>query len=493
MLVARPLRALLLLALCASTAIAQQRPAQAAQPSQPAQAPQVPIAEDPQVLAATRLFTAWLEGQMLDKGTPGVAVGVVADQELVWARGFGHANVAARTPMTPQTKFRIASHSKLFTATAVMQLREEGKIRLDDPVTAHLPWFQMKPAGDDDGPITIEQLLTHSSGLQREAGDHWTTFNFPSSAELRALMGGRQSAFAPQTRWKYSNLAYSIAGDVIESVSGMPWATYVERNIFQPLGMTNTSVDRDVPGMATGYGRRMPDGSRETFPFVDARGMAAATGMTSTVEDLAKFVSAQFRSGARGGNRILSSGSLREMHRVRSVEENWTNGNAIGFSITRTDGRNYTGHGGGYPGYTTRTLFQLDDRVGVIVLTNSGDSDVGNIATQLMASVGKAVGERSKPKPAVVAWDPSWARFAGRYRARGGDTEVVLLHEKLVLLGLGGTSLANPSGLIPIGGGRFRLEARTGGGVVGEVVRFEERDGRVVRMYTGDSFAERVP
>ena len=485
--VARSLLALLSIALCTTAVIAQQRP------TQPAQASRVSIVEDPQVLAATRLFTAWLEGQMLEKGTPGVAVGVVADQELVWAQGFGHANVAARIPMTPQTKFRIASHSKLFTATAMMQLREEGRVRLDDAVATHLSWFRMRPAGEDDGPITIEQLLTHSSGLQREAGDHWTTFDFPSSAELRALMDGRQAAFAPQTRWKYSNLAYSIAGEVIERVSGMPWAAYVERNIFQPLGMNNTSVDRDVPGMATGYGRRMPDGTRETFGFVDARGMAAATGMTSTVEDLAKFVSAQFRSGARGGNRILSSGSLREMHRVRSVEETWTSGNAIGFSVTRTDGRNYTGHGGGYPGYTTRTMFQLDDRVGVIVLTNSADSDVGNIASQLMASVGKAVGERARPKPAVVAWDPSWTRFAGRYRSRGADVEVVLLHEKLVLLGLGGTSLADPSALTPLGGGRFRLEARTGGGAVGEVVRFDERDGKVVRMYTGDSYSERLP
>jgi hypothetical protein len=267
----------------------------------------------------------------------------------------------------------------------------------------------------------------------------------------------------------------------------------VERNIFQPLGMTNTSVDRDVPGMALGYGRRMPDGTRETFGFIDARGMAAATGMTSTVEDMAKFVSAQFRRGTRGGNRILSSGSLREMHRVRSVEETWTNGNAIGFSVNRTDGRSFVGHGGGYPGFTTRTTIQLDDRVGVIVLTNSADSDVGNIAAQLMASVGSAVAKRTRPQPAVVAWDPSWARFAGKYRARGADSEVVLLHEELVILSLGGNTLTEPTRLTPLGGGRFRFEAKTGGGVVGEVVRFEERDGRVVRMYTGDSYAERMP
>ena len=80
----------------------------------------------------------------------------------------------------------MASHSKLFTATAIMQLREQGKVRLDDPVSKYLPWFKMKPAGDDDGPITIEQLLTHRSGLPREAGDHWTSLEFPTDDEIRA-------------------------------------------------------------------------------------------------------------------------------------------------------------------------------------------------------------------------------------------------------------------------------------------------------------------
>jgi D-alanyl-D-alanine carboxypeptidase len=98
-------------------------------------------AEDPDVLGAERLFSAWIEGQIAFRNLPGVVVGVVADQELVWAAGFGYANTATKQPMTPSTKFRMASHSKLFTATAIMQLREEGKLRLDDPVSKYLPLF----------------------------------------------------------------------------------------------------------------------------------------------------------------------------------------------------------------------------------------------------------------------------------------------------------------------------------------------------------------
>ena len=130
--------------------------------------------EDSDVQGAIRLFSAWMDGQMAYRGLPGVVVGVVADQELVWAQGFGFADIDANRPMALNTRFRMASHSKLFTATAIMQLREQGQVHLDDPVSEYLPWFQLPPAEPGDPPITIEHLLTHSSGLPRETRSHWT-------------------------------------------------------------------------------------------------------------------------------------------------------------------------------------------------------------------------------------------------------------------------------------------------------------------------------
>jgi D-alanyl-D-alanine carboxypeptidase len=453
------------------------------------------VASDPDVLGAERLFSAWIEEQIAYRGLPGVAVGVVSNQDLIWSKGFGFADLKAKVPMTATTKIRMASNSKLFTAIAIMQLREEGKLGLDDPVVKYLPWFKAKPAGDDDGPITIEQLLSHSSGLQREAGDHWVSYKFPSSDELPRLYADRQAAFAPSVRWKYSNLAYAVAGQVVEKVSGERWSVYVERNIFKPLGMDASSVDRDISGLAVPYGRRMPDGTREVLPFVDSRGMAAATGLTSNVEDMAKFISAQFRRGPRGGAQIVSSGSWREMLRVRSVEENWTAGSGLGFDVKRVKDRTYIGHGGGYPGNTTQTLIQLDDKVGVIVLTNTNDSNPGDIAQQLMATVGQATAKAANsasPKPATIEWDPAWERFAGLYRGRNGDQQVVLLNKKLVLINPNGPNLDDPVTLEPLAGGRFRFVAPTGGGVVGEVVRFVEESGRPMRMYAGDSWIDRV-
>jgi len=450
-------------------------------------------ADDPDVQASIRLFSAWMEGQLAYRGIPGVVVGVVAGDDLVWTQGFGHADIASDRPMTPDARFRMASHSKLFTATAIMQLREQGLLRLDDPVTQYLPWFEVQTAAPDDAPITLEHLLTHSSGLPREAGPHWSDFAFPSAAQLQALLPGRQAAFSPETRWKYSNLAYTLAGMVVEQVSGQSWAGYLQANIFDPLAMTASSIDREDPKLATGYGRRMPDGSRAIMPFVDARAMASATGLTSTMEDMARFVSAQFREGARGDNRVLSTASLREMHRVRMLENDWTRGQGIGFAVMRVDDRLYVGHGGGYPGFTTHTRIQLDDEIGVIVLTNTNDSGPSHISAELMKTVGQAVARATQAEPEAVEWQADWARFAGIYRSTWADMQVVLMNEQLVLLRPDADSIDVTQTLEPLGEGRFLLKAPSGGSAVGEVVRFVEEDGRSVRMITGDSYADRIP
>ena len=449
-------------------------------------------ADHPEVLGQERLFESWIRGQMSSRHLPGIAVGVVFDQELIWAIGFGFADVDSHVPMTPSTKFRMASHSKLFTSTAIMQLRDSGKLRLDDPVSKYLPWFKIKPAEPDDPEITIEELVTHSSGLPREAGPHWTTHDFPTAGQVRGYVTEHQAVYSPEVRWKYSNLALGIAGMIVEAVSGDKYADYVRQHIFTPLGMTGSSVDQQVDGLAVGYGRLMPDGSRKKIPFIDARALGPATGITSNVEDMAKFVSLQFRSGRVGGNQILSTGALREMHRVRVLENDWTRGNAIGFAVNRDHDKVYVGHGGSYPGYKTQTLIDLDGKVGVIVLTNEDDGNPSPIATHLMHTVAQAVAKAGAPAPKPPLWDSTWSRFAGHYSSEGGETEVVELNQRLVLINPDGDNPETQQRLEPLGDGRFRLEGPTGGSAVGEIVRFVEENGHVIRMYTGESFSKRV-
>jgi CubicO group peptidase (beta-lactamase class C family) len=449
------------------------------------------VADHPEVKGNQQLFEAWLTSQMAYRGLPGVAVGVVSGDELIWAKGYGLSDVERKIPVTPATKFRMASHSKLFTATAIMQLRDQGKLRLDDPVSKYLLWFKVPPLEEGDAEITIGELLTHASGLTREAGSHWTDYLFPDQKGIRDYVAANKAAYSPEVRWKYSNLAYTIAGMVVEAISGLSYSDYLQKHIFDPLGMKDSSVDKNLPDIATGYGRRMPDGTRARLPFVDARAMGPATGVTSTVEDMAKFVSAQFRKGLPGGNRILSTAALREMHRVRMMENDWSRGYAVGFAVTRMKDKVYVGHGGSYPGYKTHTLIQIADKVGVIVLTNGDDSNPSDIAERLMETMGAAVAKAAAVKPVEVSWDPAWSRFAGLYRSIWGDTAVVEIDKKLISFTPHSPNIFPHAQLIPVGNGEFRLEAASGGGAVGEVVRFVEVDGKI-RMYMGGSYSTRV-
>jgi len=193
----------------------------------------------------------------------------------------------------------------------------------------------------------------------------------------------------------------------------------------------------------------------------------------------------------RAGAQMLSTDSWRERHRVRAVDETWQGGSGLGFDFLRFENRTWVGTGGGYPGNTTHTLFQVNDKVGVIVLTNTNDSDPRQIAEQLIATVGAAVLKAAPTRTQTIAWDPSWARFAGWYRNAGGDSRVVLLYEKLVMMSPTSTTVGTPSTLEPLGGGRFRLMAPGGGNAIGEVVRFVEESGTTARLWR--TFAKHYP
>jgi D-alanyl-D-alanine carboxypeptidase len=159
-------------------------------------------AKHPLVASNLALLEVWLEARRAYWGLPGVAVGIVYDQDLIYAKGVGYANLETHTPVTPQTIYRIASHSKLFTAIAIMQLREQGKLSLDDPVKQYLPWFDLHNAYPDAAPITIRHLLTHTSGLPREAGSgYWTDFEFPTTQQVIERLSTQRTIYPAATRF----------------------------------------------------------------------------------------------------------------------------------------------------------------------------------------------------------------------------------------------------------------------------------------------------
>ena len=457
------------------------------------------LADHPEVASQIRLMDAWIQAQMKDIDLPGLVIGVVHDQEVVWSKAYGYADIERHTAMRSDSIFRIASHSKLFTSIAILQLRDAGKLRLDDPITVHLPWFDIQNPYPEAEPVRIWNLLTHSAGLPRES-DHpaWTEFEFPTGDDLRATVSQQQAAYPSATVWKYSNLGLSLAGAIVETGSGRDYEEYIETEIMTPLGMNSSSVGVPSEGhrarLVTGYGRRWPDKPRGVMPFIDARAFDPATGLSSSVEDMLTFLAWQMRLRAGYRTEVLHANTLREMQRVHWLREDWRGGNGWGFAISHREERDLIGHGGSYPGYRTNTQLSPTENVGVVVFTNGGDGNPARYVNKVFEWIAPAI-TRATVKPMLLAAaDPSWTQYVGTYRSRGGEREVMVFDEELVVISpLSDDPMTGKSVLRPLGEHTFRIEG-TGGGPHGELARFElDADGNVRRLYMGVNYSERVP
>jgi D-alanyl-D-alanine carboxypeptidase len=466
------------------------------------------LADDPGVASAIQVFDAWVARTAADREQPGVSIGLVHDQELIWSKGYGFADLAKKTAATPATAYRIASISKLFTATAILQLRDAGKLQLDDPVTKWLPEFA--PAHVDAGSpvITIRHLLTHTSGLPREVdGTYWNDMRFPSREDMERTLNAMGVVGPPENEWKYSNVAVSLAGYVVEKASGEPYADYVTRHVLQPLGMTATRVipTRDMPSLATGYGARTPGKPRTVRPFLDAAYMTPAANFASTVEDLARFAELQFRNGTTtdadssapaGGSQILKASTLREMQRVQWLRPDWKSGWGLGWGIVRKNDQTRIEHGGAVPGHRTQISLLPADKIAVIVLTNARDGQPGRYVDAALKVVAPAIVKAvkaSQPESAPKA-ETAWSKYVGTYSWEE-DVNIVMVID-------GELCIVDPSDEDPMEG-RVRLEPVPGaadtfrmksGSQQGELVHFGlDADGKVVRMSEPGDYMLRQP
>jgi CubicO group peptidase (beta-lactamase class C family) len=457
------------------------------------------LADHPDVASQIELLDEWIQTQMEYSGLPGLVIGIVHDQEVVWTKAYGLADVEKKEPMKTSSIFRIASHSKLFTSIAVMQLREAGRLRLDDPIGKHLSWFDMRETVPEAPDITIWHLITHTAGLPRESNSpYWTELDFPTVETVKATVRQQETPYAPETKWKYSNLGLTLAGMIVAERSGRAYKDYVEAEILAPLKMTSTSVG--VPSadeqrrLALGYGRRLPDKpTREVFPFVDARAHDPATGLSSTVEDMLRFLSWQMRIREGYGSEVLKGATLREMQRVHWLQDNWQSGWGLGFSVTHTSDRDLVGHGGSYPGYRTQTALSPREKVGIVVFTNGDDGNPNRYLRKAFDWVAPAIGRATKKDAPSATTHAAWTKYIGTYRSRGGDTKVIPMNGQLWLIApMEEDPVETKSVLVPVGEHTFRIEG-TGGGPHGELARFEvDAAGNVTRLYTGVNYSLRV-
>ncbi len=384
--------------------------------------------------------------QLVDQhGVTGAAVGIVRDQELAWSAGFGFADIEAERQPDKHTLFRVGSITKTFTATAIAQLRDEGKLKLDDPIVRHLPEFgAVRARYGTIEDITLSRLLTHHSGLVGEAPlPYWETLHFPSIEEVLATLPEVEVVIEPDSAFKYSNLAYALLGEVIARVSGRPYVEYVRAEILEPLGMTSSVFELTEelrPRMATGY---------DPHPFEDAPKPSAhpmfnfqtsAAGLYSSVHDLVRWISLQFRTEAptRKGAQVLRGPSLSELHRAQYMEPDWNFGYCLSWRGMRRGENVFLGHGGGIHGFLTGIFFNKLHRTGVIVLTNMGGGDgAGAIALEMLDRLSEAEKEtikkapHRKPMPTAEEWEP----FLGRYQsALAGLVHIECRDGRLVLV-----------------------------------------------------------
>ncbi len=436
---------------------------------------------------------------MAQRNLPGLAVGIVYDQQLLWSRGFGYADLAAQTAATPTTLYRIASITKLFTSLAVLQLRDAGLLQLDDPVTKHLPWFQIQNPYPDTPTLTIRHLLTHAGGLPREAAfPYWNTNEFPTPAAIQSALPTQELAIPTASDWKYSNLGLTLAGEIVAAVSGTPYTTYVTEQILQPLGMTNTFVET-VPAahplLATGYGRRLPNGTRTHGLHTDCRGIGAAANMAANVEDLAKFVMLQFRGGPRQGAQVLAGSSLREMHRAQWLNDDWSAGRGLGFYLWRLHGRTLVGHGGALQGYRTELQCAPADKIGAIVLTNADDGMPLIYIDKIFQWLVPAILKAAAPTPAADTQAERWQPYVGRYRNPWGDSQVLIYNGELIIIYPAEPDpLAGMTKLKPVAEHTFRIESKERFDTHGELAHFAlDETGHVISLQLGHVYTYPVP
>lgn len=452
------------------------------------------LAENADFKSAVGFFERWITLKMSEQRQPGLSLGLLVDQELVYARGFGYSDLAAQTPARADTIYRIASNTKLFTSIAIMQLRDAGKLRLDDSVVELLDWFKIRQRFPDAKPLTVRHLLTHTSGLPRD--DHtpmWTDTAFPNREQIIAALPNRETALLPETRWKYSNLGFATLGEIVEKVSGQPYVEYIHQHIIDPLGMASTFVtlpESFRARLATGYTRIGLSAERQPEPFTESGGYTAAFNNASTVEDLAKFLRLQFRYDETSG--VLRGSTLKEMHRPHWVNPDWNGGWGLGFGIYRDKDKTWVGHGGAVLGHFTLQRFNPDDKVGVIVLTNATGGDTNTYFQEIVRTLAPIAVKALAKSPEKVTFKPEWERYIGAYRGPWGDSYVLREADQLKLKSLQFPDF--PAGvLIPEGddGRTFRMKE---GGNEGELVIFvRDETGVVTRMHIAGEYSLPMP
>lgn len=333
---------------------------------------------------------AYVEQGMRDWGVPGLALAVVKDDSVVFSRGFGVRQRGSPAPVDEHTLFAIASTTKAFTATALAMLVDEGKVRWDDPVSLHIPGLRLSDPGLASE-LTVRDLLTHRTGLP--TSDFLWYATGTSTEEIMRRMRFLRPFAPPRTRYMYSNLAYMLAGQVVQSASGMPWDEFVRRRILQPLGMRETLTG--YPGLFSHGNVATPhlevDDSVRAIAYRDFDNIGPAGTINSSVHDMARWIRFQLAGARVGGERLVSEAQHREMltpqflvpaaqfyPAARLANPHFT-AYGLGWFLQDYRGRQLAMHTGSIDGMSALVAMVPEERLGLVVLINLDHAELRHV------------------------------------------------------------------------------------------------------------------
>lgn len=317
-------------------------------------------------------YAAWLD-EAVPADEPGITALVMREGEVVFRGAAGLANIELGVPMQPDHVLRIGSITKQFTAAAILLLQERGELNVADDITQYLPDFLTR--GER---ITIEHLLTHTSGLfnYTDLSDYWRgdlIRTDVSVEELIDLFANRPPRFSPGEEFSYSNSGYVLLGAIIERVSGKAYADFMRDEIFTPLGLDDTQYGGPhiVPRRASGYARGRGDEYLNALPISMTHPYATGA-LVSTVDDLGRWNEALF------GGELLSDASVRAMTTVAELDDGSGTEYGYGLYVRMRDGLRVISHSGGIHGFSTSAVWLPDQRVYAVVLSNLENSSTAN-------------------------------------------------------------------------------------------------------------------
>ena len=377
--------------------------------------------------ATINILNTWIPMKIKYSYIPGINICIAHNGKSLFTKSFGFSDIEKQIKLNKNSLFRIASHSKMFTAVGIMQLQEQGKLKIDDCVQDYLPWFKGKNETSDIKNITIRQLLSHQSGIFRDGNSHhWSNDNFPKNIE--STISPNSIVFENGTTFKYSNHAYATLGGIIEKISGEKYTNYMSKYILKPLGMKHTFPDLPdkIPSnLSNGYERIIPGkDNREIFTHSKTFAYASATGFLSNSNDIAKFLSSL---SLESKTSVINRESKKEMIKSQTVTDrkNGEIGYGLGLDTESFNNKLIVGHGGGYPGFITRSRTCMEDNIQVIVLTNT-NSNLASILNDAIFDLIYKINTKIFKGAEINNY------YNGIYRGRWGDITISNIGSKLV-------------------------------------------------------------